>query len=61
MKEFNVLWWDFNKDHPEPYDVLPYFRRCYEDCKKEDRPETKDEWLKFIRSKGMYMYWARCE
>ncbi len=59
MTQFNVLWWDFNKPKPEPYDVLPYFRREYKDCRK--KPVTRNEWLKFVRDAGIRMYWARCE
>ena len=31
MKKFNVLMWDFNHDELIHYDVLPYFRNCYEE------------------------------
>ena len=58
---FNVLFWDFNKSTPGPYDVLPYFRRRYEECKKKERPVTKDQWKEFIERWGRYQYWARCE
>ena len=34
MKKFNVLTWDFNGDKLEHYDVLPYFRNCYKNRKK---------------------------
>ena len=29
-RKFYVLTWDFNTDRLEHYDVLPYFRRCWE-------------------------------
>ena len=61
LTQFNVLWWDFNKTHPGPYDVLPYFRSRYESCRKKDRPVTKEQWIEFVKSKGTCMYWARCE
>lgn len=61
MIEFNVLYWDFNKDKPSPYDILPYFREEYKKLKKKDRPVTREQWKEFITRKGMYMYWARCE
>lgn len=35
IKKFNVLNWDFNRDQIEHYDVLPYFRRCYDERKKK--------------------------
>lgn len=61
MKQFNVLLWDINKRELTTYDVLPYFRRRYKDLKKKDRPCTKEQWTEFVQSKGMYMYWSRCE
>ena len=61
MNQFNVLNWGINRNELEPYDVLPYFRKCYEECKKKDRPKTANEWEEFIRRKGMYMFWSRCE
>jgi len=32
---FNVLNWNINRNELESYDVLPYFRKCYEECKKK--------------------------
>lgn len=61
MIQFNVLWWDFNDDHPTPFDVLPYFRRCYVSCRKKNRPVTKEQWVEFVKQHGMYMFWAKCE
>lgn len=34
-RSFNVLTWDFSGDHIEHYDVLPYFRDCYDERKKK--------------------------
>lgn len=61
MRQFNVIYWSFNEETPTPYDVLPYFRNEYERTKKTERPVTKEQWEKFIKNKGKYMYWARCE
>lgn len=61
MTQFNVLYWDFNKESPSPYDVLPYFRREYDSLKRRDKPVTKEQWKEFVKRKGMYMYWARAE
>lgn len=61
QNQFNVLNWDINKNQLETYDVLPYFRREYEKCKKEEKLVTVDEWKKFIESNGRYRYWSRCE
>ena len=55
MKKFNVLFWDFNSDKLEPYDVLPYFR---EHCAKCDSYESlKEE----VERKSRYNFWGRCE
>lgn len=61
LTKFNVLYWNFNAEAPSPYDVLPYFRDAYKKARKSERPITKEQWKKFIESKGRYMYWARCE
>ena len=61
MNQFNVLRWDINGNKVEYYDVLPYFRKCYNSCKKKDRPVTRDQWEEFVHDKGTYMFWARCE
>lgn len=58
---FNVINFEFNSGKFEAYDVMPYFIRCYRDEKKDNRPVTFDEFKEFIKSKSMYMYWARCE
>lgn len=60
-KKFNVLNWDFNSNKLIQYDVLPYFRDCYKDIKKSERPKSKEEWLEFVKRNGKYMYWSRCE
>ena len=59
MKKFNVLRWDFNMDKLVYYDVLPYFRRCYDDAK--DKPLTREEIKEFIEKKSAYQFWGRCE
>ena len=60
-KEFKVITWSFNNDHLEWYDVIPYFVREYQSEKPTDRPETFDDFKEFIKRRGMYMFWARCE
>ena len=60
-KSFNVMNWDFNSDSLVEYDVLPYFRECYKELNKNKRPVTIDDWKEFVKSKGMYQYWGRCE
>ena len=61
MTSFNVLFWDFNADRLTTYDVLPYFRKEYEECRKKDRPITREQWKEFIESKGRYRFWSRCQ
>lgn len=71
---FNVINWDFNKDDIEHYDVLPHFRRCFENRKKESKrkgvdpedkyfkvPKTFDEFKEFVKDESQYHFWARCE
>lgn len=61
MKEFNVLRWEINGNKLVPYDVLPYFRREYNELKKSERPTTREQMAEFVKRKGMYRYWSRCE
>lgn len=61
QNQFNVLNWDINRNQLKTYNVLPYFCKCYEECRKEDRPVTVDEWKEFVKRRGMHMYWSRCE
>lgn len=60
-KTFNVLLWDTNRNELTKYDVLPYFRSELDELKKSERPQTREEWTEFVKRKGMYMYWSRCE
>lgn len=61
MKSFNVLTWDFNGKDLTITDVLPYFRDEYKRAKKNERPQTINEWKEFIKRRGMCRYWSRCE
>lgn len=60
-KSFNVFIMDFNTKELVSLDVLPYFREEYEETRKADRPITREQWKEFVKRKGMYRYWARCE
>lgn len=60
-KSFYVLNWDFNTDNLVEYDVLPYFRNCYNNLNKSKRPSTAEEWKEFVKGNGMYMFWSRCQ
>lgn len=73
--KFNVLFWDFNHDKIEPYDVLPHFRRCYNERVEQQKtlkdemkeseyfkvPKTFDEFKTFIKKESQYQFWSRCE
>lgn len=74
MKQFNVLIWDFNHDRLETYDVLPYFRKCFNEVvefSKKNKPDSNSDWWKipqtvddfkeFIKRKSQYQFWSRCE
>lgn len=59
MKSFNVIWWDFNKKEPEPYDIIPYLVDSYNKTSK--KPKTFEEFKEFIKAKSMFQWWSRCE
>ena len=60
-KKFNVLLRDFNKKKPIPYDVLPYFRREWEERYKDIPVKTKEDLKKWIKDLSQYQFWSRCE
>ena len=62
MKQFNVITYGFNSGQIEFYDVLPFFRREWND-KMNDKTlfTTKEELKEWILRKSMYMFWSRCE
>lgn len=64
MKNFNVIWQDFNTKTIEPYDIMPYFIDEYKKDKKEkskELPKTFSEFKTWIERKSGYMYWSRCQ
>ena len=61
QKKFNVLLRDFNKKKPIPYDVLPYFRREWEERYKDIPEKTKEDLKKWIKDLSQYQFWSRCE
>lgn len=58
---FKVIVDNVNTRQFEFYDVMPYFVRCYDDTKKENRPKTYEEFKEFVQGWSRYMYWARCQ
>ena len=61
QKKFNVLLRDFNKKKPIPYDVLPYFRREWEERYKDIPVKTQEDLKKWIKDLSQYQFWSRCE
>ena len=64
VQVFNVLWLNFSTKKVEYYDVLPYFRDCWNN--KRYKNEIKaiksfDQLKAWIIGKSRYMYRARCE
>lgn len=62
--KFNVLYRNFNTRKVEPYDVLPYFRREWEDedaSFDRDKVNDKESLKGWIKRASHYMYWGRCE
>lgn len=58
---FKVIVDNVNTRQFEFYDVMPYFIRCYDDTKKDNRPKTYEEFKEFVQGKSRYMYWSRCQ
>lgn len=62
---------DINHKEFEPYDVMPYFLREWDEVKKSrktysqdeyrGKPQTREELKKWFEHKSMYMFWSRCE
>lgn len=64
VQVFNVLWLNFSTKKVEYYDVLPYFRDCWNNkCYKDEVKAIKsfDQLKEWIIGKSRYMYWARCQ
>lgn len=59
MERFNVIVHNFNSNEFEAYDVIPYLVDKYKSAK--DKPETFDEFKKFIKGWAMNQWWSRCE
>lgn len=66
---FYVLLWDFNKKEIEQFDVMePLLKGLKEEKKRgyrlfcdNKKPETFDEYKKFILSYCQYRFWSKCE
>lgn len=59
MRTFNVISYNFNTKKFEPYNVIPHLVNEY--YKKDKKPETFEEFKKFVESEAHYQWWARCE
>ena len=58
---FKVIVDNVNTKKFEFYDVMPYFISCYEETKKDKRPNTYEEFKEFVKGKSIYMFWSRCQ
>ena len=68
---FNCIIYDPNGKEFEPYDVMPYFIREWENIKKNAKPYSEDKYCgrpqnmtelkSWLEGKSMYMFWSRCE
>lgn len=64
MKEknkFYVIIENVNTREFEPYDILPYLSRTWDNLKPKQKEEAKKDIKKWVDSKLMYQYWSRCE
>ena len=59
MIHFYVLFWDFTQDKLIPYDIIPYLLTCYN--KAENKPNSYNEFKKFILNESSYIWQSRCE
>jgi len=59
MKSFNVIWWDFNKKDPEPYDIIPALIDRYN--QEKHKPQTFEGFRDFIIHYSRYQWWSRCQ
>ena len=55
--KFNVIWFNFNAQKFEPYDIIPFF---VDVCRYENF-KTFEEYKDRITSEAHYYFWARCE
>lgn len=63
MRPFNVLLFEFNKNKPTYYDIMPYLISQYEKLSKRKKSNfhTFEDYKKFIQTELQYQYWSRCE
>ena len=61
IPSYNVWIWGFNADSLESYDVVPTFLRELKNLKPKDRPKTKADLDKVIKSAAVYYFWSKCE
>ena len=67
MKKFNVIQFDFHSKKVEHYDVLPYFRREWQDKYHQDEKDdikltkSKEKLKAWIKRTAQYRFWAKCE
>lgn len=63
MQSFNVIRWDFNKNEPEAYDIMPALLDEYNHKRHKYKLKIRDRsaMVKFVRQYALYQWWGRCE
>ena len=63
MKSFNVLLFEFQKEVPTTYDIMPYLISAYNETSKLERPKVSSfqDCKSFILRRLQYRFWSRCE
>ena len=60
--KYNVIIYNPNSKVFEQYDILPYFKKCYDDLKTIDKvPKSYYDFREFIIRESKYQFWSRCE
>lgn len=60
--KYNVIIYNPNRKVFEQYDILPYFKKCYEDLKSINKePKSYYDFKEFISNESKYQFWGRCE
>ena len=64
LQQFFVLEYDWNQRKKTFYDVLPYFRNCWNDKRynfEKNKVTNKEELSEWIKRASLYNFWSRCQ
>lgn len=64
MKPFYTIIYDVNHKKFVKYNVMHYFLREYIESRTSKylkTPQTKEEFIEFVKEWGMYQFWSRCQ